>query len=286
MSGRELSAKAVIEPAGIARDLSIEDAAHLLAAVQELSAAHDLPAVMQAVRRWARELTLLQSLANATSIALASAELFLDLGRERDRFRQLTEAVPQLVWTARPEGDARYFNRRWCEYTGLSVEESLGDRWRDAMHPHDLPGLLERWRAACPIEIAVPAEPVLANGDRIRLGQALGNLLANALKYGAGQPVALALETTGRVACLRVTDRGIGISAEDQTRIFSRFERAVPIRNYGGLGLGLFLAHRILLAHGGALRVDSRVGEGATLTMELLLAPGSGAMAPDDREEA
>ena len=53
-------------------------------------------------------------------------------------------------------------------------------------------------------------------------------------------------------------------------RIFARFERAVPLQHYGGLGLGLYISNQIVLAHGGRIRVDSRVGEGATFTRTTL----------------
>jgi PAS domain S-box-containing protein len=57
------------------------------------------------------------------------------------------DALPGLVWTARPDGCVDFFNRRWCEYTGLDVDHVLGHGWQTATHPEDLPGLLERWRS-------------------------------------------------------------------------------------------------------------------------------------------
>jgi PAS domain S-box-containing protein len=56
------------------------------------------------------------------------------------------DALPGLVWTAFPDGRAEFVNRRWCEYTGLSVEEASGDGWQAAVHPDDRPKLLESWR--------------------------------------------------------------------------------------------------------------------------------------------
>ena len=66
-----------------------------------------------------------------------------------------------------------------------------------------------------------------------------------------------------------VRDRGIGISAADQERIFGRFERAVSKRHYGGFGLGLWIAREIVEALGGAVRVESEPGLGSTFTVEL-----------------
>jgi PAS domain S-box-containing protein len=67
------------------------------------------------------------------------------LDTEREQFRLLAEALPQLVWTTGPDGLHDYFNRRWYEYTGLSVEESLGVGWQRAFHPEDMPETLRRW---------------------------------------------------------------------------------------------------------------------------------------------
>ncbi|ATB31245.1 PAS domain-containing sensor histidine kinase [Melittangium boletus] len=68
------------------------------------------------------------------------------LDTEREQFRQLAEALPQIVWTARPDGVQDYLNQRWFEYTGLSAEESQGDAWMRAFHPDDLPEHETRWR--------------------------------------------------------------------------------------------------------------------------------------------
>ena len=61
------------------------------------------------------------------------------------RFRILAEAVPQIVWTALPEGAVDYVNQRWCELTGMGVEQSLGSGWQKALHPDDLPLALQNW---------------------------------------------------------------------------------------------------------------------------------------------
>ncbi|TDG04521.1 PAS domain-containing sensor histidine kinase [Paraburkholderia guartelaensis] len=58
------------------------------------------------------------------------------------------DALPGLVWTAFPDGRIEFVNRRWCEYTGLSVEEASDDGWQTAFHPDDRAALLETWRVA------------------------------------------------------------------------------------------------------------------------------------------
>jgi PAS domain S-box-containing protein len=68
------------------------------------------------------------------------------LNTEREQFRLLAEALPQIVWTARADGVQDYLNRRWFQYTGLSAEESRGDAWMRAFHPEDLLEYEQRWR--------------------------------------------------------------------------------------------------------------------------------------------
>lgn len=58
------------------------------------------------------------------------------------------DALPHLVWGNRADGAAEFFNRRWCEYTGLGVAQSLLDGWQVAIHPHDLGAVVSSWRAA------------------------------------------------------------------------------------------------------------------------------------------
>ena len=60
---------------------------------------------------------------------------------------RVVDALPGLVWTALPDGHIDFLNQRWCEYTGLSVDEAYGRGWQTAIHPDDLPELLERWRS-------------------------------------------------------------------------------------------------------------------------------------------
>ncbi|HEX9603935.1 MAG TPA: PAS domain S-box protein [Myxococcales bacterium] len=107
--------------------------------------------------------------------------------------------------------------------------------------------------------------------DRLRMEQVLVNLLSNAVKYGAGRPVSVRLESAGERIRISVVDEGIGIAPEDLGRIFTRFERAAPVRNYAGLGLGLYISRYIVDAHGGRIEVSSRPGQGSTFVIDLPL---------------
>jgi signal transduction histidine kinase len=126
--------------------------------------------------------------------------------------------------------------------------------------------------ARCRVELDLD-EPVVGRWDRSRLEQVLFNLLSNAMKYGAGALVQVGVRRQADRARLVVRDHGIGIAPADQPRIFDRFERAVSVRSFGGLGLGLYIVRRIVAAHGGSVRVESDLGAGAAFIVELPLSP-------------
>jgi signal transduction histidine kinase len=121
--------------------------------------------------------------------------------------------------------------------------------------------------------VAVEADPgVVGEWDRARLEQIVGNLAGNALKFGEGKPVHVAVSARAGTALLVVEDQGSGISEEDQARLFRRFERGAAARGLGGLGLGLWIVRQNVEAHGGTIRVASRVGAGSRFEVELPLA--------------
>ncbi len=125
-------------------------------------------------------------------------------------------------------------------------------------------------KAECAMEVHAP-EPVVGRWDRMRLDQVVMNLLSNALKYGPGKPIHLRVEAREGRATLTVRDEGIGIHPEHLSRIFDKFERAVSERNYGGLGLGLYIVRQIIEALGGTITARSSPGEGATFEISLPL---------------
>ena len=125
-------------------------------------------------------------------------------------------------------------------------------------------------RAGCSLHIRMDAG-IVGCWDQLRLHQVVANLLSNAIKYGANKPIEVELQQCGPLARLIVRDHGIGISEDDQRRIFERFERAVSIQHYGGFGLGLWITRQIVQGLGGSITVDSMPGRGSTFTVELPL---------------
>lgn len=112
-------------------------------------------------------------------------------------------------------------------------------------------------------------EPIIGQWDKIRIGQATSNLISNAIKYGNHQPIEVKIQKHNDSALIIVMDHGIGISKEQQKKIFGLFERAVSPDEYKGLGVGLYITNQIVKAHDGMLMVSSKLGKGATFTIKL-----------------
>jgi PAS domain S-box-containing protein len=349
----------------------------------------------------------------------------LELARVRlaaeQRYRNLAEAVPQIVWTADSQGMMEYCNRRWVEYTGMALAQARGQGWLKLIHPDDLDLYQQKWNeslengANCEVgfrlcnlrdnsyrwhlcravperdsggrilawlgtftdfedlivavqsrdeflatashELRTPltalklrieslqqspdltddarrkAESVerqadrverlvaslldvarIATGqlgldleqfelgeavatvvqrfqanplpgqpaihlklhdpcpgrwDRMRVDQIVTNLLVNAIAYGEGNPVEVVVKALPDHYRVSVSDRGRGIAPADQVRIFERFGRVGGPRAKGGLGMGLYIAHQIAVAHGGEIQVESKVGFGSTFIVRL-----------------
>jgi signal transduction histidine kinase len=171
--------------------------------------------------------------------------------------RRLSLLVDDLLTVARADAGR----------LGLAVSDlDLGELVRDCVQASG-PAALERG-----ILLEGSQPPARGRGDRARLGQVLDNLVSNALKFtppGGRIVVSARAEDGGNV--LEVTDTGIGISADDQSRLFERFYRtsgavaaAVP-----GTGLGLSISKMIVEAHGGLMEVHSTEGEGSTFRVVL-----------------
>jgi signal transduction histidine kinase len=145
--------------------------------------------------------------------------------------------------------------------------------------PHELcplvEGIVETFREIAPgreFTLRLPAERVLVDVDRGRIEQVLTNLLDNALKYSpAGSPIDVALLLGGGAASISVSDRGPGITPDQQRDLFTRFYRAgmVGRGKPPGLGLGLYVCREIVERHGGRIWVDSAGTAGCTFAFAL-----------------
>jgi signal transduction histidine kinase len=213
-------------------------------------------------------------------IALASHELRTPLSSLQllvEHKRRNHEHCPDTQEAKRDEAIARQVRRL----------TALVERMLDAVRAHsagfaleleafDLKILVESaveganeraTRAGCVIRTR--AESISGAWDRARLTKVVEELLDNAIKFGAGRPIDVILRREGSQAVLTVRDEGDGIPAERVSSVFSPFERAASIRNYGGLGLGLSLVKGIIEAHGGTVTVATRHGEGSTFEARL-----------------
>lgn len=138
--------------------------------------------------------------------------------------------------------------------------------------------VVDRYRIALeqsgsPLTVEGVDRPIVGEWDALRIDQIVDNLLSNAIKYGEGGPIEVEVACDDDHARIVVRDHGIGISPEDQSRIFGRFERAVSTRYYGGFGLGLWITRQVVEAHGGTIHVESELGEGSTFEVVLPLRP-------------
>ena len=124
------------------------------------------------------------------------------------------------------------------------------------------------------VKVDMPAAVSRIRVDHEKLVRALSNVITNAFKYSpdGGEVVLTVCEASRNsrlMAGIRVTDHGIGMTSEQQARIFERFYRADPSGNIPGTGLGMSLVKEIIEMHGGEVEVDSAPGRGTTVTLWL-----------------
>jgi two-component system sensor histidine kinase KdpD len=194
----------------------------------------------------------------AASAALASPAVQADERTElvdaiAKESRRLARLVDQLIDLSRLEAGAAEPHEDWC-----SLEEVIRAAIDDT---GDAP---ERMR------LMIDRDLPLVRADARQLQRALGNLIDNALRYGAGAPVSVRARASGGRVLIRVVDQGPGIPLAEQDRIFTAFYR--PPRAGGqGSGLGLAIVRGFVEANGGQVRVESLPGQGTSFVIELPL---------------
>lgn len=210
--------------------------------------AHDLRTPMTRLRG-AAELALRQEGSDADRVREALA----DCVDEADRLRQLLEALLDI---SAAEGGALRLSREPVDLRGLV--ERAADLYREVAEEKRIELHLEQPAAA------------VVDGDPMRLGQAINNLVDNALKYTPeGGRVTLAVAAGGDAATVTVRDNGPGVPAAEREAIFRRLYRSDASRSQRGLGLGLSLVKAIVELHGGTVAVADAPGGGAEFTVRI-----------------
>ncbi len=202
-------------------------------------------------------------LRRATRMPDAPADVTALQRMEREAIR-LKNLVLELLDASRAEQGRLVGTRERVDLAALARQ--VGQRHDSGRHPYRL----ETNGAA-----------VVGEWDRTRIEQLLENLVENAVKYSPeGGPIEVKVwpNEDGRMACLTVSDSGIGIPATDVPHLFDRFYRGgnVDDRQFAGMGLGLFICQGIAEQHGGRIWASSRPNRGSTFHVELPLSPNGG----------
>ncbi|WP_374482468.1 ATP-binding protein [Zoogloea sp.] len=214
--------------------------------------------------------TPMNAILGMTSLALREASS----PRQQDRLakigqasRHLLQVINDILDLSKIEAD-----RLVLERTPFALRDVVGDLLSLIGKQAEDKGLQLR------VDMAEPLRQMHFEGDPLRLGQILLNLVGNAIKFTEHGSVTIAircLEDTPTHARLHiaVTDTGIGITAEEQSRLFKAFEQAdgSMTRKYGGTGLGLAISKRLAQLMNGSLGVDSEPGSGSTFWLILPL---------------
>jgi signal transduction histidine kinase len=122
------------------------------------------------------------------------------------------------------------------------------------------------------MDLRLPSGPVRISGVEDKLNQLFDNLLTNAIKYNRqGGSIGVSLRQDSKFAVVQVADTGVGISHQSLEEVFTRHfrEKAKPLGNARGLGIGLSLVHEIIQLHGGEIQIESELGKGSVFTVLL-----------------
>jgi signal transduction histidine kinase len=120
------------------------------------------------------------------------------------------------------------------------------------------------------IELRLCAEPQVVNGDEMLLRQMLENVIMNSIKYSpADAPISINLAKYGSLSRITIADRGSGIPQHELQRVRIPYYRGENSKGTSGAGLGLYLVERIIEAHKGRFFIDSEIGQGTKVVIDL-----------------
>jgi signal transduction histidine kinase len=195
------------------------------------------------------------------------------LGSARDAIQRLVRLSDELVEVSRGEVRA-------LELVPLDVAAAVMQACEWAQ--------IDAGRKGVDLTFRSTSEVMSILGDRDALLMIFGNLLSNAIRYtDPGGRIKVSVISTGGLYRIEVADTGIGMTPEVVAHIFDDFFRAEEARSYDstGLGLGLALAHRLVVAHDGRLEVESEHGRGSTFRVILPADTASADHVPDSEEQ-
>lgn len=165
--------------------------------------------------------------------------------------------IETLLDISKISGKEAFLNRKRCNFSNIIRDEAL--RNEVAFQGQNVE-----------LKLDIQAD-IYGLCDEVRIQQIVSNLLMNALKFGKKRPVELRVREIGKHLELCVKDYGMGIPEKDRERIYRPFERAVSGVHFGGLGLGLYITHQIVVSHGGTIRVEGLPGKGSTFIVQIPL---------------
>jgi PAS domain S-box-containing protein len=130
--------------------------------------------------------------------------------------------------------------------------------------------VLSATKQRCPIELLLPEKPTKVQADERLLRHIFTNLLTNAIKYSdAGSAVQFEVVSASTDIVCAICDQGIGIPEADHEWLFNTFQRGRNVGDRPGTGLGLVIVKRCVDLHGGKINVDSKLGQGTSVTLRL-----------------
>ncbi len=174
-----------------------------------------------------------------------------------DKTNALTRLVSDIIYLQQVEWESLQFSR-----------QDMREMARLALQSCEVAAVTAGISLHLQAEAHLPLIPV----DRDRINQVFDNLLGNAIKFSPrGGAITLEVQDAGEMILVSVTDTGVGIPADQLDKVFDRFYQVdgSATRRFGGAGLGLAIARRIVGAHGGRIWVESAAGQGSVFRFTL-----------------